>query len=164
MSGLADEFDRVLAEDAARRARVAPAAAPTPPPAEAADTAALRLRLVGAWPREARPAFDAIRSRLAPHGFTLTPLHPGTDLRIAGMQTVLCRTTPGEPAQFAPLMFELDPASGLMRVYVRQFGGRAALDFPERSLDVAAPVDQDNVIGLLEAYVVCMLRPLEWAA
>jgi hypothetical protein len=151
-------FQQALAADAARRA-AAPRAVPGP--AEDDEHSAswdLRFRLVNAWPRESRPAFDTVRRALAPFGYTLSPLHPGVDLRRPRMQAELSRTALGEGPQFAPLVFELERGGSRLRVFVRQFGGRPVPDFPEQLLDLSAPADVALIESILQTYVVCMVR------
>ena len=145
-----------LQTDAARRA--------TPAPHVVEDDAGettweLRVRLVNAWPRETLPAFDALRSELAPFGYTLSPLHPTASLHPPRMQTVLLRTEAGAQQAFAPLVFELIDTAGTLRASVRQFGGRLAPDFPPRTLPLTAPADPAALTGILRAYAICMLRP-----
>lgn len=116
----------------------------------------VRFRLVNTLPRETRPLFAALRTMLAPYGYTLSPLHPAHDLSRPLMQTDLGRISPEEHARFAPLVFELQPGTTRLRVYVRQFGGRPAPDFAERSLDLDDP-DRADLEQILRDYVICML-------
>lgn len=162
MTSLSDAFDEVLAADAAKRAAAAPQTGPAAEaPADPAVARELRFRLVNDFPRETRPAFAEVRAALAPFGYTLSPLHPPADLRHAWMQTILGRATPGDaPHYFAPLIFELDPATARLRAYVRQFGGRPVPEFEEQSFDLLAPADLEAVTAVLRAYAVCMIRPL----
>ena len=152
-------FHEVLAADATQRA-----SHPQGPVAGSADDEQspswdLRFRLVNAWPREARPAFDAVRAALAPYGYALSPLHPVADLRRPRMQTDLSRISAGDAQQFAPLVFELERGGHRVRVFVRQFGGRAVPDFVEQWIDLMAPVDIARVTVMLQTYVLCMVRP-----
>lgn len=149
----------LLQTDAERRAR-------TPYRPAAADAqdqpgwAELRFNLMNTFPRLSRGAFDAVRETLAPFGYTLSPLHPGTDLHRPRMQTELARLADHEGPQFAPLVFELERGTSQLRVFVRQFGGRAVPDFTERRIDLGAPPDKDALEASLREYVACMIRPL----
>lgn len=156
MSSLAETLQDMLAADAQRR-WAQPGTMPAGPEGSEEPAFELRFRLMSAWPREARPAFSVVRGEIESFGYTLSPLHPGADLRHPWVQTELCRVAEGEPRSFAPLVFELEPSGGL-RAYVRQFGGHAAPDFPERPIDPAAPVDVTMLADLLRDYVVCTLR------
>ncbi len=158
-------FHEVLAADAARRA--APGYAP-PAAAITADDSPkgweMRFRLVNSWPRETKPAFDAVRAELAPFGYTLSPLHPAPDLSHPRMLCELTRIVPGDSQHYAPLVFELEPGASRVRVFVRQFGGRAVPDFVERFLDMGKPADVAEIAALLQAYVVTMVKPRAHAA
>lgn len=147
----------LLAADAARRAapRDPSEAAPAEPHGSFAD---LRFRLVNSFPRETRAVFAAVRAELAPYGYALSPLHPAPDLSAPRMLAELTRADGGG---FAPLVFELERESGEVRVFVRQFGGRAATDFEERRIDISGAVDEAAIGGILREYVACMLRPLQ---
>ena len=148
----------ILEEDARRRARAgakaAPASAENNEPILPRD---LRFKLVNTLPRQTRPLFAALRATLAPYGYTLSPLHPANDLSVPRMQAELDRTSPDSPMHYAPLVFELDRATSNVRVYVRQFGGRAAPDFVERHIDLNAAPDLPAFKAILEEYVRCML-------
>ena len=152
-----DSLHDLLAADAARRA------APHDP-AEGAvaephgSFADLRFRLVNSFPRETRAVLATLRAELAPFGYALSPLHPAPDLSVPRMLAELTRADGGA---FAPLVFELERETGEVRVFVRQFGGRAASDFAERRLDVSGPADAAAVDAILRDYVACMLRPLQ---
>lgn len=154
-----------LAADAGRRAKDA-----LPPAAEAAATGDqvaswdLRFRLVNTFPRQTRPLFAALRATLAPYGYTLSPLHPMHDLGHPRMQTELSRAEPSDPARYAPLVFELEPPTSNMRIYVRQFGGRAAPDFAERRFDLSALPDLAAVETILMDYIRVMLDTQPLAA
>jgi hypothetical protein len=154
-----DGFRDLLKADAQRRA-----GAPDRPAAanavEHPGWSDLRFKLVNTFPRESRGVFAALRETLAPFGYSLSPLHPGTELNRPRMQTELARLGDQQGPQFAPLVFELERGTSLMRVFVRQFGGRAVPDFAERRIDLSAPVDPQALQALLEEYVSCMIRPL----
>jgi len=127
-------------------------------------SADLRFRLVNTFPRQTRPLFAALRATLEPYGYTLSPLHPAPDLPRPRMQTELTRIAVDDPARYAPLVFELEPPDSSLRVYVRQFGGRAAPDFAERRFDLAAAQDLPAMEALLKDYVRCMLAAPQAAA
>lgn len=147
-----------LAADAGRRAKGGGASAPE---AEAAGEHVaswdLRFRLVNTFPRQTRPLFASLRATLAPYGYTLSPLHPMHDLSHPRMQTELARAEPTDPARYAPLVFELEPGTTTVRVYVRQFGGRAAPDFAEHRFDLSASPDLAAVETILRDYIRVML-------
>lgn len=159
-----DDVTVLLEIDARRRAAAAGKAnnasdIPSPAPLGRA----LRLRLMGSWQREARPAFTKLNQLLAPYGYALSPLHPMPSSRLQGavlaLQTELHR--PEEPsgdAVFAPLLFALDEGQGVVRVFVQQLGGRSAPDFLERRVSVHDPVDTTCLGSALHLYVACMLR------
>lgn len=149
-------FSELLQADAARRA-TAPRRPVAADAVEQPGSAEHRFRLVNTLPRESREVFGALRETLAPFGYTLSPLHPGMDLHRPRMQTELALH---DGPQFAPLVFELERGGSKVRVFVRQFGGRAVPDFTERTIDLAAPLDRAGLRDLLQDYVTCMLRPL----
>lgn len=158
-------LDALLRDDAAKRAELAAHAAPSSQDAALEPgRQALRVRLMGSWPREARPAFDAVGRTLAAYGYALSPLHPAS-ARVAGsshsrraMQTQLTWAS-HEGGAFAPLVFALDEASGDVQVFVQQSSGRAAADFAESRVPAHDPVDQAWLEGVLREYVACMIRP-----
>jgi hypothetical protein len=164
MTDATKDFRDVLEADARRRAR---AVAPAPAQAESGEHVPswdLRFRLVNTLPRLTRPLFATLRATLAPYGYTLSPLHPVHDLNRPRMQTELSRTSPDDPARYAPLVFELEQATSSLRIYVRQFGGRAAPDFAERRLDLAGTPDLAALEALLKDYIRCMLEAQPAAA
>jgi hypothetical protein len=153
------DFRDMLEADAARRAHsVATAPAPA---AEHSPSWELRFRLVNTFPRFTRPLFASLRAALAPYGYTLSPLHPAHDLSRPLMQTDLERVARDDPTRYAPLVFELVPPTSSVRVYVRQFGGRAAPDFSERRLDLGGSLDLPGLETILKDYVRCMLQAPE---
>jgi len=149
----------VLEADARRRAKSAsqPAVGPAGT-GEHSPSWELRFRLVNTFPRETRPLFAALRGTLAPYGYTLSPLHPAHDLHRPRMQTELARIAAEDPSRYAPLVFELEPPTSGLRVYVRQFGGRAAPDFAERRFDLAHAADLPALRAVLTEYIICMLQ------
>lgn len=147
----------LLAADAARRAAASAPAEGSDALAEHHRLDALRFRLVNGFPRETKAVFAGLRATLAPYGYQLSPLHPGHDLTQPRMQTELMRT---DGSQFAPLVFELERDTGRVRVFVRQFGGRAVAEFAERWIDIEN-IDVSAMDGILQDYVTCMLRPLQ---
>jgi len=149
----------LLQADAERRARSPhrPVAAEAQEPPGWAE---LRFNLVNTFPRLARGAFAALRETLAPFGYTVSPLHPGMDLVRPRMQTELARVTERDGPLFAPLVFELERGSNNVRVFVRQFGGRAVPDFVERRIQLGASIDLGELEAMLRDYVACMIRPL----
>jgi hypothetical protein len=154
-----------LAADAGRRAKGGLLAAPeAAAPGEHAATWEMRFRLVNTFPRQTRPLFAALRATLAPYGYTLSPLHPMHDLSHPRMQTELARAEPSDPARYAPLVFELDPTTTGMRIYVRQFGGRAAPDFVERRFDLSPSPDLAAIETILMDYIRVMLDTQPLAA
>lgn len=163
MTDATKNFRDVLAADASRRAKNGPAAKPADT-AEHTGSWDVRFRLVNTFPRETRPLFAALRTALAPYGYTLSPLHPPHDLSRPRMQTELARLAPDDPARYAPLVFDLDPGTTRVRIYVRQFGGRPAPDFSERTIDIGGPPDLPALEAILKDYVVCMLESPPTAA
>jgi len=165
MTDATKSFSDALEADARHRAKGAGVA---PAPAAASEHAGsweLRFRLVNTFPRLTRPLFTALRTTLAPYGYTLSPLHPSHDLHRPRMQTELARVAPEDPARYAPLVFELAPPASSLRIYVRQFGGRAAPDFAERRIDLAGLPDLSALQAILQDYVRCMLQaPVSVAA
>ncbi len=154
-----------LAADAGRRAKSGIASAPeTAASGEHVASWDLRFRLVNTFPRQTRPLFASLRATLAPYGYTLSPLHPMHDLSHPRMQTELARAEPADPARYAPLVFELDPGTTTVRVYVRQFGGRAAPDFVEHRFDLSASPDIATVETILLDYIRVMLDAQPLAA
>ena len=156
MTDASRNFHDVLDADARRRAK----AGNKPPVAEAVEHSPsweARFRLVNTFPRETRPLFATLRTALAPYGYTLSPLHPAHELARPRMQTELARIAATDPARFAPLVFELTPGTTNVRVYVRQFGGRAAPDFAERSFEIADP-DLAALEAVLQDYITCMVE------
>ena len=147
----------VLEADASRRASGGGPAAPrvTDAPSHSAQ---LRFRLVNTFPRQTRPVFAKLRAALAPYGYTLSPLHPAHDLTFPRMQSELARLPPEESIRFAPLVFELESLSETLRVYVRQFGGRAAPDFAERRIGIGSTLDLAAVEDAVSEYIVCMVE------
>ncbi len=159
---MTEDFRDLLEADAARRAHsIATAPAPV---AEHSPSWELRFRLVNTFPRFTRPLFASLRATLAPYGYTLSPLHPAHDLSRPVMQTELGRVGGDEPTRYAPLVFELEPPTSNVRVYVRQFGGRAAPDFTERRLDLGGSLDLPGLEAILKDYVRCMLEAPHSAA
>jgi hypothetical protein len=159
MTDATKDFRDVLEADARRRAMFGGQAAAKPAdPAEHTGSWDVRFRLVNTFPRETRPLFASLRAALAPYGYTLSPLHPAHDLSRPRMQAELARVAPEDPARFAPLVFELDPGTTNVRVFVRQYGGRAAPDFAERTIDIAGPPDLAALEAILKDYVTCMLE------
>jgi hypothetical protein len=156
-----DPFHDLLVADAARRASPHLPAAGATELAQHRNFADLRFRLVNGFPRETRPVFAAMRATLEPFGYHLSPLHPAADLRQPRMLTELTLIEHGDGPGFAPLVFELERNSGRVRVFVRQFGGRAVPDFAERWVDLASPVNNAEMETILRDYVACMLRPLQ---
>ncbi len=149
----------ILEADARRRARAAALAAPAVAEADQhVPSWDLRFRLVNTLPRQTRPLFAALRGTLAPYGYTLSPLHPGHDLTAPRMQTELGRTSPDDPARYAPLVFELEQATSSVRIYVRQLGGRAAPDFAERRIDIGGTPDLPALEAILKDYIRCMVE------
>jgi hypothetical protein len=147
-----------LAADAGRRAKGGMASTPeTAASGEQVASWDLRFRLVNTFPRQTRPLFASLRAALAPFGYTLSPLHPMHDLTHPRMQTELARAEPSDPARYAPLVFELEPHTTTVRVYVRQFGGRAAPDFAEHRFDLSASPDLAAVETILLDYIRVML-------
>jgi hypothetical protein len=148
----------MLAADARRRARAVKASA-VPPPAsrEPAVSLDLRLRFVHVLPRLTRPLFAALRAELAVYGYTLSPLHPAHDLSRPRLQTELVRTAPEQPAHYAPLIFELDPPAAIVRVQVRQSGGRVVPGLAEHAFNLNAEPDLAALDGMLRDYVRCIL-------
>lgn len=157
MTGANAPLLAALEADKLRRAEAARATAATPRE-EYSHSQPLRFRLVNDFPRETRPVLARLRAALAPYGYTLSPLHPPHDLSIPRMQTDLARLSPDDATRFAPLVFELDSPAETLRVYVRQFGGRAAPDFAERRLRFSGPVDLAGVEAALADYVIRMLE------
>lgn len=159
-----DDVTVMLEIDARRRAAVLAEANAVPDITNPNLSARpLQLRLMGGWPREARTAFIKLNELLASYGYALSSLHPVPSGRAQGtmlaLQTELHR--PEEPsgnAAFAPLLFALHERAGIVRVFVQQFGGRSAPDFPERQVGVHAPVDSNWLELALQEYVACMLR------
>jgi hypothetical protein len=165
MTDATKDLRDVLEADARRRARAGAVAAPAAADSGDHDPSfELRFRLINTLPRQTRPLFAALRATLAPYGYTLSPLYPAPDLTPPRMQTELARTSPDDPSHYAPLVFELDHATSLVRVYVRQFGGRSAPDFPERHIDLASAPDLPAMEAALNDYVRCMLVPHPAAA
>jgi hypothetical protein len=121
--------------------------------------AELRFNLVNTFPRLSRGVFAALRETLSPFGYTLSPLHPGADLHRPRMQTELARLPDHAGPQFAPLVFELERGTGKVRVFVRQFGGRAVPDFAERHIELGDALDTRGIEAILLEYVSCMIRP-----
>jgi len=164
MTAILDDLKAVLDADAERRAAMTAAAksAPDPTGIDPAGHPA-RVRLMGGWPREAWPVFSGISRMLTPYGYALSPLHPlpsGRALEpVRALQTELYRPETTSDAPFAPLVFALDERAGSLRVFIQQFGGRPAPDFPERHVSVHDPVDTAWLDGVLREYVRCMLRP-----
>ncbi len=147
-----------LTADVGRRARGSgPSASDASATGEHPASWDLRFRLVNTFPRQSRPLFAALRATLAPYGYTLSPLHPMHDLSHPRMQTELARTDPDDPTHYAPLVFELEPATTIVRVYVRQFGGRSAPDFAEHRFDLSASPDLAAVERILTDYIRVML-------
>ncbi len=164
MTDATKDFRDALEADARRRAR---AGATVPPAAESSEHVPswdLRFRLVNTFPRQTRPLFAAVRGTLLPYGYTLSPLHPAHDLNRPRMQAELARTSPDDPARYAPLVFELEQATSSVRIYVRQFGGRAAPDFAERRMDLAGDPDLPALEAVLKDYIRCMLEAQPAAA
>jgi hypothetical protein len=159
MTDIGRDFRDALEADARRRAKAAelPPAKPVRS-GEHSPSWELRFRLVNTFPRETRPVFAALRATLAPYGYTLSPLHPAHDLHRPRMQTQLARVADDDPARYAPLVFELESATSSLRVYVRQFGGRAAPDFTERRVDLAHDPDLPVLEAILKDYVRCVLE------
>jgi hypothetical protein len=156
MTDVGKSLRDVLEADALRRAGEA---APLPAPvAEHSASWELRFRLVNTFPRETRPLFDKLRTMLAPYGYTLSPLHPAHNLSRPLMLTELDRTGATDPARYAPLVFELEPPSSTVRIYVRQFGGRAAPDFAKRRLNIGGAFDLAALEAVLQDYIRCMLE------
>jgi hypothetical protein len=148
----------LLKADAERRAT----APRRPAAADAHDQpgwAEARFNLVNTFPRLGRGVFAALRETLAPFGYTLSPLHPGGDLHRPRMQTELARLPDHDGPQFAPLVFELERGTGKVRVFVRQFGGRAVPDFTERRIELGDTLDLRGLETILLDYVGCMIRP-----
>ena len=165
MTNATKDFRDMLEADARRCARGGLVAAPVAAEhGEHVPSRDLRFRLVNTLPRLTRPLFAAVRAALAPYGYTLSPLHPAHDLGRPRMQSELSRTSPDDPARYAPLVFELEPATSSLRVYVRQFGGRAAPDFAESRLDLAGDPDLPALEAILKDYVRCMLEAQPAAA
>ena len=154
----------VLRADAERRQAEASAAAPAPPPDEdaAADAPArlLRIRFLNNWPRRLRPAFYAVRSELAPYGYTLPFPHVAPATWRPRLETVLARTDDAAPPPFGPLVFELNDSTGQVEVFVPQFVGSSAPVFAPAAFPLARPPDGAALSGLLRDYVASMLRPL----
>jgi hypothetical protein len=162
MSVATKQLHEVLEADARRRAAGTPAETTT---REAiTHSQELRFQLVNTFPRQTRPVFDKVRASLAPYGYTLSPLHPLHDLTYPRMQAQLARLLPDDPTHYAPLVFELDSAADSLRVYVRQFGGRAAPDFPERRLGIGGAADLPAVEAVLTDYAICMVEAQRLAA
>jgi hypothetical protein len=157
-------FRDLLAADARRRAKAAVSPeAPAPVVGEQAASLDLGLRLVNVFPRQSKPVFSALRETLAPFGYTLTPLHPVHDLGRPAMRTELARLAADDPAQYVPLIFELDPQTESARVFVRLADGRQAPTFPQRRFDLAAAPDLASpdlaaLEAILRDYVRCVLE------
>lgn len=165
MTDATSDFHDLLEADALRRAKGDElAAARAAEPGEHTASWEIRFRLVNTFPRYTRPLFATLRTALAPYGYTLSPLHPGHGLSRPIMQTDLERVVPDDPTRYAPLVFELEPPSSRVRIYVRQFGGRAAPDFSERRIDLNEPLDLPGLEAILKDYVRCMLEAPSAAA
>jgi hypothetical protein len=159
MTDATTDFHAMLEADARRRAIGDSALYPVAAvPAEHSGSWEVRFRLVNTFPRYTRPLFASLRSALAPYGYTLSPLHPGYNLHHPLMQTELARLVPADPVRYAPLVFELEPLGSSVRIYVRQFGGRAAPDFAERRIDLNEPLDLPGLEAILKDYVRCMIE------
>ena len=159
-----DDVTAMLEIDARRLAAAAAEAKAVPDNARL-DPARhpLQLRLMGGWPREARPAFTRLNQILAPYGYALSPLHPAPSTRaqetVRALQTELHRSEePSGDAPFAPLLFTLDERAGDVRVFVQQLSGRSAPDFLQRHVSLHDPVDATWLEATLGEYVSCMLR------
>ena len=164
MAAILADLKTVLDVDAERRAVIAAEAKAAPDPAGIdPEGHPARVRLMGGWPREAWPVFSGVNQVLTPYGYTLSPLHPlpsGRALEaVRALQTELYRPESTADAPFAPLVFALDERAGSVRVFIQQFGGRPAPDFPERHISVHDSVDTAWLDGVLREYVRCMLRP-----
>jgi hypothetical protein len=150
------ELVALFKSEAERRAEFGAKAPPEAVSAEALNAARdVGLWLMGAFVRETRPVIDSVRALIAPHGYRFTPLHPLYGRALA-LQIDLIRDDDG--AQFAPLVFALDHATGELRAFVQQFDGREAPDFREPKARARASVDAAWLNDVLRDYVVCMLR------
>jgi hypothetical protein len=157
-------FDAVLRADAERRRALAESTAAEPPADDDArpdgPALVLRIRFLNSWPRQVRPVFQRLCADLAPHGYTLALPHLGGEAHWPRLQTVLERSGETVSASFAPLVFELDDRTGFVRVFVQQFGGRPAPDFPQTGFSLHDAPDEATLAAILRDYVVCMIRPL----
>lgn len=153
-----NEFEAVLKEDAARRAKAqAGGSPPAPGPSVLGAARDHGIRLMGGFVNEARPALDAVRASLAPFGLMLSPLHPARRSQGVALQTELTRD--GTAGAYAPLLLVLEGETGQVRLFVQQFSGRQAPDFAERTTQVEDRLDPEWFAGVLREYVACMLRP-----
>jgi hypothetical protein len=157
-------FEEVLRADAERRHGLAASAAAVPVLGEdiPADGPArlLRIRFLNGWPRQVRPQLIRLRADLAPYGYSLSFPYLGGDGPRLRLQVVLERSGEAAGAPFAPLVFELDDHTGCVRVFVQQFGGRLAPDFPPTGFSLSEGLEGEALTELLRDYVVCMIRPL----
>jgi hypothetical protein len=164
MDDSVNAFETVLRADAERRRALAESAATEPPadndaPLEG-EARRLRIRFLNSWPRQVRPVFQRLRADLSPHDYTLAFPHLGGEGPRLRLQTVLERSGETVGASFAPLVFELDDHTGFVRVFVQQFGGRLAPDFPQTGFSLHDAADEATLATILRDYVVCMIRPL----